>query len=250
MTNTNLNSEISYIAKSFDLSTMNEEYFHIQNEDVLKGRKEAFEKYTELSVKYDNQESVQVTLIFCTNAKGLRTETIMKSNIHGDENKAFEQEAKLIAELGIQLPKTPHYRIDLLTQTWDSNGVPTGTPKSFDFQHDNILSARREAIDKTKKLVQEYEGNSLYSSPMQAAALGYKNFSNYMITLVFVNGEDANYSDYIIYGDERQELIDNLGYEFNTFMKQGIDVAEIEVDDSYEVIEEAIEFLLTYNINH
>lgn len=240
-------SNIYYIAKSFDLSTMNEEYFQIENEDILNARKEAFAKYAQLVAKYNEQESVQVTLLFCNKTQNLITETIMKSNVHVDENNAFEKEEKLFAELGVQLPNTAYYRIDLLTQTWDANAVPTGTSKSFEFHNEDILNARREAISKTKKMLKEYEQNPAYSSPIQAAALGYKNFSNFSLTLVFVNGTDTAFSDYIIYGDERQELIDNLEYEFYTFIKQGVDVAETEVDgedDSYEVIAEAIEFLL------
>ena len=112
------------------------------------------------------------------------------------------------------------------------------------FSEDEPLENRRKAIDKAKHLMQKYEQDTWFVSPVVAKLKDYKDCWGYSIE---INARDSEANDYPILMDDQDCQLEALEQERWYYEELGIDIKTTYCDgdcNCYEVLDHEVEFLI------
>lgn len=144
-----------------------------------------------------------------------------------------------------------HYSVNLHITKVDGNGKRANQSQDFEFDSDNLIENRRNAIKKAKEILNTLEDylpkGERFSSYWEAERLNFKNFNCFSLTIyLHYDGEDTP-----IFGGDEEEKFQALEYEAQLFEIEHPDMKLVTTEDfdgeEVEVIEEDLAFLI-YNI--
>jgi hypothetical protein len=135
-------------------------------------------------------------------------------------------------------------RVNILKS--NKNGTFNSENFEYNFQEPLLMEARNKAISKVKELEFLFNNEMIeenkFSSPMEAAFKGFKDFNAYSIDLSFIPEEEFEYQ---VYGEE-ELTIEALEVEAGFYDRNNHSLCEIEDLDGemVEVLESDLEFFL------
>ncbi|KAF2512105.1 hypothetical protein EYY60_07605 [Flavobacterium zhairuonense] len=133
----------------------------------------------------------------------------------------------------------------------DKKGKRKGKTLEYVFDDGELLQKRRNAIKKAQEIMNSFDNDESFSSPSEAHAKSFRNFKAYSIDIYLVIGDEGEQYDYQIYGDE-EITYESLEIEAIFFKKEFEITKFIKIenyeDEEVEVIEESLDFFLTYNL--
>lgn len=131
---------------------------------------------------------------------------------------------------------------------------------NFKVENNNVIQARRNAIERSKELLDFFNNESdSFSSPNEASFKNYENYNAFSINIILKIGDD----EIEISGNERVDNIENLYFEYRLLKNNGYEFDSINLNkskndniksifkfyedvliDNYTILEEDYEFLI------
>lgn len=146
---------------------------------------------------------------------------------------------------------TSKYVVSVHIHQVDKKGKRKNENLEYVFDEGELLQKRRSAIEKAQEITYSFDNDESFSSPSEAHAKKFRNFKGYSIDIYLVIENEGKQYEYHIYGDE-EILYEALEAEAKILKKEFEITKFIKIEDyedeQVEVIEESLDFLLSYKL--